>query len=56
MVSSLYHPEKAGTTLNIRFSEVIAASAIPRESIMPFIISFAKAEMKTHISAFQNPK
>ncbi len=54
MVTSLYYPEKAKTRLNIRFSEVLENAVIPRESIMPFITSYAKAEMSAHISAIQN--
>ena len=56
MVTSLYYPEKAKTLINIRFSEVLKAAIIPRESIMPFITSYAKAEMRAHISAIQKPK
>lgn len=49
-ITSLYNPEKAKTILKIRFSEILSPESIPRESIMPFIIEMAQAEMNAHIS------
>jgi hypothetical protein len=50
-ITSLYNPEKTKTILRIRFSEILSAESIPRESILPYIIKIAQAEMKAHISA-----
>jgi hypothetical protein len=50
-ITSLYFPNKARTILKIRFSEILSSWSIPRESILPYIIKMAQAEMKAHISA-----
>lgn len=50
-ITSLYKPEKTKTILNIRFSEIMRSESIPRESILPYIINMAQAEMNTHIRA-----
>ena len=50
-ITSLYFPNKARTILKIRFSEILSSGSIPRESILPYIIKMAQAEMKAHISA-----
>ncbi len=53
-IASLYYPKKAKTILKIRFSEILSAESIHRESILPYIMKMAQGEMKTHISAIGN--
>lgn len=53
-ITSLYNPKKTKTNLKIRFSEILSSKNIPRESILPYIIKIAQAEMKAHISAIGN--
>jgi len=50
-ITSLYFPNKARTILKIRFSEILSSWSIPRESILPYIIKMAQAELKAHIRA-----
>lgn len=53
-ITSLYNPEKTKTILNIRFSEIMSSGSIPCESILPYIIKVAQAEMTSHISAIRS--